>query len=122
MVGVVSPEKVKVLMVPNVPMPHYPLLQSTLIQPNLFDADANGLTLGYGIFLKCVSFPQQYWLTHELVHVAQYERLGGLMPCLRQYLHECLTDGYLESGMEQEAHLTALECLAQKGITFDFGN
>lgn len=121
-VGVAEPGKVRVLKVPNIPMPHYPLLHSALIQSNSFDLDANGLTLEYGIFIKSVSFPQQYWVTHELVHVGQYERLGGLKMCLRQYLHECLTVGYLKSNLEQEAHQTALECLAQKGITFDFGN
>jgi hypothetical protein len=121
-VGITSPGKVRVLDVPNIPMPHYPLLRSMLIKPDIFDVDANGLTLEYGIFLKNPSFPRNYWLTHEMVHVAQYERMGGLLPCLRQYLRECLTDGYLESALEKEAHQTAIECLTEKGITFEFGN
>lgn len=121
-IGIAAPEKVRVLKVPNIPMPPHPLLYSTLIQSDVFDLDANGLTLEYGIFLKSISFPQQYWLTHELVHVGQYERMGGLLPCLRQYLRECLRDGYLGSSLEREAHRIALECLAQNGIKFDFGN
>lgn len=121
-VGVTNPEKVRVLDVPSIPMPHYQQVRSMLFDSGMFDAEANGLTLEYGIFLKNPSFPRQYWLTHELVHVAQYERFGGLLPCLRQYLYECLTDGYLHSGLEQEAHRTALAHLAEKGIIFDLEN
>jgi hypothetical protein len=40
------------------------------------------------------------------VHTAQYERLGGIEPFLRQYLRECLTIGYPEAPLEQEAIAT----------------
>jgi hypothetical protein len=33
----------------------------------------------------------------------QYERFGGVLPFLRQYLTECLTVGYPEAPLEQEA-------------------
>ncbi|MBC7797459.1 MAG: hypothetical protein H7Z37_11350 [Pyrinomonadaceae bacterium] len=112
-VGVTAPEKVRVLKVPNVPMPHYEILQKAFIENNVFSLDANGLTLEYGIFIKQGVFPVEYWLTHELVHVAQCERIGGLSPSMRQYLKECLTDGYGESVLEKEAHETALKCLEQ---------
>ena len=42
-------------------------------------------------------------IAHELVHVMQYERFGGILPFLRQYLSECLTIGYPEALLEQEA-------------------
>ena len=44
---------------------------------------------------------------HELAHTAQYERLGGILPFLREYLFECLTSGYSEAPMEQEANEVA---------------
>ncbi|MEP6924547.1 MAG: hypothetical protein ABI954_08785 [Pyrinomonadaceae bacterium] len=121
-VGVAAPDKVRILEVPNVPMPHQRLLHSALIKTDIFSLDAHGLTLEYGVFLKTGALPLNYWLAHELVHVGQYERMGGLAICLRQYLRECLTVGYEASSLEQEAHRTALKCLAQRGITFDFGN
>ena len=40
---------------------------------------------------------------HELAHVAQYERLGGILPFLRRYLFECLIAGYSVALLEQEA-------------------
>ncbi|HEX4665027.1 MAG TPA: hypothetical protein VH207_00400 [Chthoniobacterales bacterium] len=42
-------------------------------------------------------------VAHELAHTAQYERLGGIAPFLKQYLFECLTIGYPAAPMEQEA-------------------
>lgn len=121
-VGVAAPEKVRVLSVPNVPLPHQHILHSTLVKSNIFSLDACGLTLEYGIFLRVGALPPDYWLTHELAHVAQYERMGGLNGCLREYLHECLTVGYESSSFELEAHHLALKCLAQRNITFAFGN
>ena len=119
---IAAPEKVRVLEVPNVPMPPQRLLYSTLVKSGVFSLDACGLTLEYGIFLKTGALPLQYWLTHELVHVAQYERMGGLALCQRQYLQECLRVGYEQSALEQEAHQTALKCLATRGVTFNFGD
>jgi hypothetical protein len=50
-------------------------------------------------------------VVHELVHVAQYERSGGILPFLRRYLFECLTVGYSASPLELEAiAVTARVC------------
>ncbi len=121
-IGIAAPDKVRVLEVPNIPLPSQQLLHSTLVKSGVFGLDACGLTLEYGIFLKTGGLPLNYWLTHELVHVAQYERMGGLAGCLPQYLRQCLTDGYEQSALEQDAHQTALKCLAERGIVFDFDN
>lgn len=112
-VGVAAPEKVRVLKVPNVPLPHYKILRQTFAENDMLAPDANGLTLGFGVFTRQDAFPLEYWLTHELVHVAQCERAGGLQIAMQQYLDECLTIGYAESPMEKQAHSTALECLKQ---------
>jgi hypothetical protein len=42
-------------------------------------------------------------VVHELAHTAQYERLGGFHPFLSAYLGECLTVGYPNGPLEQEA-------------------
>lgn len=124
-VGVKSPEKVRILLVPNIPMPHVPVLFSSLVESKLFTPDANGLTLGYGILIRQKPIGMRYWITHELAHVAQYERLGGIEPGMRQYLHECFSVGYKQAFMEREAHEAALKCLesdeaARKELSFLF--
>ena len=59
-----------------------------------------GMTLGYGISVNSFSPPL---LRHELVHVAQFERLGGHLPFLRRYLAECFIHGYRNAPLEVEA-------------------
>ena len=59
-----------------------------------------GMALGRGIYLLD---GHSRILRHELVHVAQYQRLGGIEPFMRRYLTECLTVGYLNSPLEIEA-------------------
>ena len=49
---------------------------------------------------------------HELAHVTQYDRLGGILPFLRKYLFECLTMGYESAPLELEAIAVA----ARKGV------
>ena len=61
-----------------------------------------GMALGYGIFLHADYASDRALLLHELAHVAQYERLGR-RGFLRQYLHECLTQGYPLGALEAEA-------------------
>jgi hypothetical protein len=119
-VGVAEPERVRILKVPNVPLPHYEILFKTFVTTDIFSPNAHGLTLGYGIFMRDDSFPPKFWLTHEFVHVVQFERLGGLMSYLKQYLRECLTVGYDANHFEIEANQTAIRCLAKKGITYEF--
>ena len=110
-VGVKSPERVRVLRVPNIPMPHYPLLHSKLVESRVITPDANGLTVGYGIFIRSDAPIARYWVAHELAHVSQIER-GGCPAVLRQYLSELMTSGYEGSSLEKEAHSTAVGCLA----------
>lgn len=119
-VGVEKPEDVRVLIVPSIPMPHYKLLFSTFIETKIFDAESAGLSLGHGILLKLDAFPRDFWLAHELVHVSQFEKTGGIFPAYEKYLAQCLTDGYRESEMEREADEKAKECLAARGANLDF--
>jgi hypothetical protein len=62
-----------------------------------------GLTLRYGILVRHDWWRDRRLVAHELAHVAQYERLGGIAPFLRVYLRECLIEGYPAGALEQEA-------------------
>ncbi len=67
------------------------------------------MALRYGIYLRSDHWNHRSTIVHECVHTAQYERLGGFLPFLRQYLQECVTIGYPAAPMEQEAILTAAQ-------------
>ena len=102
-VGVRNPERVRLLPVKIVPWPGASTLRSAAKVIG-FATDATcGLTLGYGIFIREDCWRDRALIAHELVHTAQYERLGGIEPFLRQYLGECLTVGYVNAPLEREA-------------------
>ena len=111
LVAVAQPERVRILHVPEIPIPEHPALKQAAEITQLISPLTGGLTLRYGIFIRSDCRLDHAMVVHELAHTAQYERLGGFVPFLRQYLSECLTFGYPEAPMEQEViSLTARIC------------
>ena len=102
-VGVKEPERVRLLPVESIPAPTHPVLKAACTATNFVPAAPCGLTLFYGVFVRSDHWRDRALIVHELVHTAQYERLGGIEPFLRQYLLECATVGYTRSSMESEA-------------------
>ncbi len=104
-VGVAFPERVRLLRVERVPFPRWAGTLAGLAgaQP----AQTAGLTARYGIFIRADHWGNRGLLLHELAHTAQYERLNGIRPFLRQYLRECLADGYAVAALELEASAAA---------------
>jgi hypothetical protein len=102
-IGLWHPEQVRVLAVESIPMPRRPALKMAAEATGLLSPLTAGLTLRYGISIRSDCWGERRIAVHELAHVAQYERLGGFEPFLRQYLQECLTFGYPAAPLEQEA-------------------
>ena len=108
LVGVAAPERIRLLYVPEILIPDDPALRAAVQETQFLSPLTRGLTLRYGIFIRSDCRSERTMVIHELAHTAQYERLGGFEPFLRQYLFECLTIGYPEAPMEQEViELTA---------------
>ena len=107
-IGVRHPERVRLLRVSQVPMPQDAVLRAAAAQAGLVSEQTAGMALRYGIFIRDDVWPNRsHIVAHELAHTAQYERLGGFAPFLKQYLSECLTVGYSQAPLEQEAIQTA---------------
>ena len=102
-VGVTRPERVRLLRIPDIPTPRHPALAAAAEATSLISPFTLGLTLRYGIFIRDDHWGQRRLVVHELAHTMQYERLGSIELFLQQYLHECITIGYAEAPMEQEA-------------------
>lgn len=103
LVSVVNPEKVRLLKVNQIPLPSEPSLRTAAQMTGLITANTIGLTLRYGVFIRRDFWNDRKIVVHELVHVAQYERLGGIDKFLQKYLQECIIIGYPQAPMEQEA-------------------
>jgi hypothetical protein len=106
-VGVREPERVRVLALARVPAPRNLTLRTAAAAIQFLTPETRGLALRYGIFVRSDCWGERGLVAHELAHTAQYERLGGIEPFLRQYLQECLTIGYPAAPMEQEAIVAA---------------
>lgn len=101
--GVRHPERVRLLRFEHVPRPFDLRLQATIAALRILTPATRGLALRYGLLVRRDCWRDRSLIIHELVHTAQYERLGGVEPFLRQYLGECLMMGYLKAPLEQEA-------------------
>ena len=112
-VGVKHPERVRLLQVDAIPAPTDPMLKAACAAANFVPQSPRGLTIGHGVFVRSDYWGNRALLLHELVHTAQYERLGGIEPFLRRYLYECATVGYTNSAMEGEAAATAARILPE---------
>lgn len=106
-VGVKEPERVRLLSTARVPVPLAGLARFARPLVGTSFEQTSGLTARFGIYLRAQVAGDRHLVAHELTHSAQYERLGGIRPFLRQYLRECLTVGYLAAPLEEEARRTA---------------
>ncbi len=101
--GVSDPLAVRILGVPEIPLPDALDLRQAAIAFGLITPGTAGLTIGRGIFVRQDSLKDAKLIAHELKHVAQYERLGSILAFLQQYLTEVNQHGYPAAPMEQEA-------------------
>ena len=112
-VGVKEPDRVRLLRIETIPRPSQPQLRAACDAIDFLTPATRGLTLGYGVFIRSDCWGDRLLIVHELVHVAQYERFGGILPFLRRYLYECLTLGYSAAPLEGEAIATTVRVCAE---------
>jgi len=102
-IRVAYPDRIKILLVSKIPLPEEPILYEACTQLKFITPKTIGLTLQYGIFVRSDCAKDSKILCHELAHVAQYEKFGGIRPFLEQYFYELMTIGYNDMPMELQA-------------------
>jgi hypothetical protein len=120
--GVAQPESVRLLQVDAIPAPAHPILKAACNAINFLTSAPRGLTLNYGIFVRRDSAQDRHLLLHELAHISQYERLGGMVPFLRKYIFECFTLGYQRAPLELEANEVARRVAEAPGSSWEIRN
>ena len=103
LIPVSAPEQVRLLKVDQIPWPNDGVLLSIGYKKGLISDSTVGLTLGYGIFVMSSCWDDRHLIVHDLVHVAQYEKLGVIVQFLEKYLSELLCVNYDNAPMEEEA-------------------
>ena len=106
-IGIAHPERVRLDIGPEAPWPFLKMFRPLAVRTGLVPRQIAGVTFRYGIFLRANHQHERGLLLHELAHTAQYERLGGIRGFLAEYLYECLSSGYPNGPLEQEASTMA---------------
>jgi hypothetical protein len=107
-VGVMQPERIRVLHVPTVAMPEDPLLRQAALLTDFLGPDTLGLTLGHSIYL-CHGERSARLLSHECRHVYQYERAGSIARYLPIYFRQIIEHGYEDAPFEVDARAHELD-------------
>ena len=100
--GVMHPDRIRVITVEQLPMPTDPLLRSAAEQTGFLNPGMVGLTLGYSVFI-CGGHETSRLLSHEFRHVYQYEQAGSIAAFLPGYLLQIVEQGYAGSAFEADA-------------------
>lgn len=111
--GVREPSRVRVLVVDRIPLPDDAELANASRRIDLISESSRAIAIGYGIVIRADRWGDRELLLHQLVHVAQSERCGGLEPYVQQYLGDRRNCPEFTLGaFEEEARRVAREICA----------
>jgi hypothetical protein len=87
----------------SIPLPTDPGLKQLVEETELITDKISGMTFGHGIVVKNGQYDRRL-VAHELVHVMQYEKFGGIEAFLKEYVKEvAFPPGYPHGPLEREA-------------------
>lgn len=102
-IGIKNIDKIRLLQVELIPEPEDSILNEASKVIGFISGDTLGITYRYGIYIRHDFWECESLIIHELTHILQYERLGGIAEFLNQYIKECIYYGYDKSPIEIEA-------------------
>ena len=114
--GVQDSSRVRVLVVDRISLPEDEELAEAARKAQIITDASRGVAIGHAIIIRADSWQNRELLLHQLVHVAQCERSGGLKPYVEEYLSDRRTCRDFSVGsFEDEARGLAREiCAADK--------
>ena len=107
--GVRNPGRIKMLVVDRIPLPEDPQLAEISRRTGVITEDTRCMGFGYALIVRVDAWNDRELILHNLIHIAQCERAGGLENWVRQYLGdrtncENFTIGKLEEEARRIAH------------------
>jgi hypothetical protein len=116
-VGVQDCSHVRVLVVDRVPLPDNEALAKAARHTQIITDTCRGVAIGHGIVIRADCWGDRELILHQLVHVAQCERSGGLEAWVREYLSDRHTCAKFTIGsLEEEARRLAHEVCAAESV------
>jgi len=113
--GVQHPARVRVLAVDRISLPEHPLLAEASKRNGIITEDARCMGFGSALIIRVDAWSDRELILHNLVHIAQCERAGGLAQWVREYLRDRTNCPKFTIGtLEEEARRFAREvCTAR---------
>jgi len=107
--GVQDCARVRVLVVDRIALPENPELAEASKRIGIITEDTRCVGFGHALIIRVDSWNDRELILHNLVHIAQCERCGGLAQWVRQYLRDrtnCpnFTIGTVEEEARRIAH------------------
>lgn len=114
--GVLEPGRVRVLVMDRIPLPENKELADAARNAQIITDASRAVAIGYGIIIRADSWQNRELLLHQLVHVAQCERSGGLKSFVSEYLLDRRSSRDFSLGsLEDEARALARQiCEGEK--------
>ncbi len=109
-VGVKEISRVRVLAVDRMPLPEEPQLAEAARRTQIITDFCRAIAIGHAVVVRANAWGDRELFLHQLVHVAQCERSGGLEQWVRQYLDDRMNcPNFTIGALEQEARRIARE-------------
>lgn len=121
LVGVRAPSRVRILVVDRIPMPDSEELAHAARQAHIITEASRATTFGYGIVVRGDAWHDRELILHQLVHVAQCERSGGLDVFVGKYLADRAggSANFSLGSLEEEARQVARDICSGKNVSSD---
>jgi hypothetical protein len=111
--GVQDCERIRMLVVDRIPLPESGELAEAARRTHIITEDTRCVGFGHAVMIRAEAWGDRELLVHNLVHVAQCERSGGLEQWVPQYLFDRHTSASFTLGaLEEEARRLAREICA----------
>ena len=109
-VGVKEISRVRVLAVDRMPLPEQPELAEAARRTQIITDFCRAIAIGHAVVVRADAWGDRELFLHQLVHVAQCERSGGLEQWVRQYLVDRTNcPNFAIGALEEEARRIARE-------------
>ena len=111
--GVADCARIRVLVVDRIPLPESGALAEAAQRTRIITPDTRCVGLGHAIMIRAEAWGDRELLVHNLVHIAQCERSGGLEQWVQEYLLDRKHSASFTLGiLEEEARRIAREICA----------
>lgn len=111
--GVRDCDRIKVLVVDRIPLPETGDLAEAAQRTPIVTPDTRCVGVGHAIMIRAEAWGDRELLVHNLVHIAQCERSGGLKQWVQEYLFDRQNSAAFTAGiLEEEARGMAREICA----------